>query len=418
MKQNTKDMYKSKIAEYLAMCDHVYRDVPAQYRYNVDKDRLYRLIFNVVFRNKKKRKGVKRGEGKGFNAAEYDVVESEWRAKFQVWHAEKARNPDSDVELPDPENPLGYEMVTTYRSVVRYIWDRQRALNGNAISDWNQINTSDVQSLIDIVKGRRKRIDRKNHAEKVTGEDSPFDNFDKVDAIQAYLWNEGESGTCARSVHCSMRNRQSLLGNVAAILRNESQTQADLSDVRVFKVQRKSDPVDHDPITVRLMKLGQGKTVKSEGVSQYGRFTRHKCPFMCPMGAEGFSLMYRFEVNNEFVYHPNADNPWADFPNMRTNAEWFDIKILTELGGDNTVEMSQRTFRDKMKKVFKKLGINSNHYGHFGRVVGPLLCEFHELHPELIKILGKLFFVFFCIHGPNPASSCLTRCCRVHRELG
>lgn len=408
MKKNTREMYCSKIPEYVGMCDHVYADVPEQFRYNVDKDRLYRLIFFVVFRNKKQRKGVKRGAGKGFNATEYDLIEREWRAKFQAWHAAKTRDPDSTVALPDPDNPIGYEMVTTYRSVVRWIWERQRALNANNISDWNQINTPDVQSLIDIVKGRRKRIDKHNHAEKVTGEDSPFDNYDKVDSVQEYFWMEGEAGTCSRTVFCAMRNRYSILANTAGILRNESQTKADLSDVRVFKVKRQSDPIDHDPIMVRMMKLGEGKTVQSEGSSQYGRLTRNKCVFQCPIGAEAAYLFYRFDVNNEFVY--NADNPvnpfTEKFPNMRNNKEWFDIKILTELGGDNTAEMSQRSFTDKLKIVFKELGINSNHFGHFGRVVGPLICEFHELDPNIIKILGK--YALLLHQKQATIMSCLT----------
>jgi hypothetical protein len=78
MKETTKKMYTSKMAEYYGMCDHVYPDVPQLYRYNVDSDHLYRLIFNVVFRNKKQRKGVKRGQKTGFNAVEYDAVEKEW----------------------------------------------------------------------------------------------------------------------------------------------------------------------------------------------------------------------------------------------------------------------------------------------------------------------------------------------------
>jgi hypothetical protein len=111
MKKNTREMYSSKIPEYVGMCDHVYADVPEQLRYNVDKDRLYQLIFFVVFCNKKQRKGVKCGAGKGFNATEYDHIESERRAKFQAWHAAKTRDPDCTVALPDPENPLGYEMA-------------------------------------------------------------------------------------------------------------------------------------------------------------------------------------------------------------------------------------------------------------------------------------------------------------------
>ena len=92
-----------------------------------------------------------------------------------------------------------------------------------------------------------------------------------------------------------------------------------------------------------MMKLGEGKTVQVEGSSQFGRLTRNKCPFQCPVGAEALYLLYCFEVNNEFVYNPDDVNPFSEFPDMRKNEAWFDIKILTELGGDNMAEMSQRT---------------------------------------------------------------------------
>jgi hypothetical protein len=55
-------MYTSKIAEYYGVCDHVYADAPQQYRYNVDSDHLYHLIFIDVFHNKKQRKGVKQSQ--------------------------------------------------------------------------------------------------------------------------------------------------------------------------------------------------------------------------------------------------------------------------------------------------------------------------------------------------------------------
>ena len=40
--------------------------------------------------------------------------------------------------------------------------------------------------------------------------------------------------------------------------------------------------------------------------------------------------------------------------------------------------------------MFKELGIYSNHYGHFGRCTGPVMAEFMELDPELIKNLGEI----------------------------
>ena len=172
--------------------------------------------------------------------------------------------------------------------------------------------------------------------------------------------------------------------NFAAILRNESITLSELSDCRHFLVQRKED---HDPMLVFLLIIGTGKTIKSDAPSQYGRATRHKDVFQCAVGALGFYLLERFEVNGEFSH--------TNMPDWRDNKAWFDIKVLVEQGKDTRKVMTQRPFQKSIDKIFEELGISTNHQGHFGRVTAPVYAEFKELPPDMIKILGKSFCLLF-----------------------
>jgi hypothetical protein len=141
-------------------------------------------------------------------------------------------------------------------------------------------------------------------------------------------------------------------------------------------------------MVVFLLTIGTGKTIKSDAPSQYGRATRHMDVFQCSIGAFGFFLLQRFEVNGEFVAGGNL-------PDFRENKNWFDMKLLCEFGGDTTKMMTQRSFQKSVKDIFTSLGIFSNHHGHFGRVTGPIYAEFKELPPDMIKILGKCLFLVF-----------------------
>ena len=86
---------------------------------------------------------------------------------------------------------------------------------------------------------------------------------------------------------------------------------------------------------VKLMKIATGKTVESDGPSQYGRATRHKDVFQCPIGAEAVYLFFHFDCTREWFMESNLSD--YCFPDMHFNKAWFDIKLLVEHGTkDNT----------------------------------------------------------------------------------
>jgi hypothetical protein len=231
-----------------------------------------------------------------------------------------------------------------------------------------------------IAKGRKKRIKKKNYAEKVEAETSPFHSYNQIGEVEFAFWLQGCTAGATvspRKTFCSLRNRFNFLMNFTAVLRNESITLAELSDCRHFFVQRREDI---DPMIIFLLCIGTGKTIKSDSPPQYGRATRHMDVFQCSISALGFYLLHRFDVNGE----------WTNPPDFRENSSWFDVKMLTDFGGESTKTMGQRPFQQAVKDVFGELGICANHHGHFGRVAGPIYLEFKELSPELIKVLGKL----------------------------
>ena len=167
--------------------------------------------------------------------------------------------------------------------------------------------------------------------------------------------------------------------NYASILRAETLHIAELSDLRVFPIKCRQD---HDKMEIVLMQMFTGKTVKKDSPSQFARATRHHDVFCCPLGALALYLAYRFQQNSEF-------DPTGRFPDFLINEEWFDIKVLVELGADSEEGINQQAFRRDLGKVFKKLGIISNHVTHSCRHTAPTHCEFKELSPEFVKQLGK-----------------------------
>jgi hypothetical protein len=126
---------------------------------------------------------------------------------------------------------------------------------------------------------------------------------------------------------------------------------------------------------------------------------RHKDVRRCAYGAFGFYLLFRF--------HRSGEMEDEHRPNFAENRCWFDIKILSDgERGHNTKELQRRTYTDRIKSILKELKIMSSHFGHWGRVSGPVELEFEEVPPELIRILGKLLvgccvcFVFTFSHLP------------------
>lgn len=128
--------------------------------------------------------------------------------------------------------------------------------------------------------------------------------------------------------------------------------------------------------------LGPGKTNK--GRTLYGRATRHKDVCLCPIGSLSFYLSYRFSVTSEFQQPDFQLEDWLE------NARWFDVKLLTNVYGDDFKKpMGNTGYGPAMKSVLNQLNIPSAHKVHFGRNLGPKILEMLEEESEAIRKLGN-----------------------------
>ena len=122
---------------------------------------------------------------------------------------------------------------------------------------------------------------------------------------------------------------------------------------------------------------------------QFGRSMRYKDVRRCSVGAFGFYLLFRFFKSGEM------DD--CRRPNFGVNKAWYDIKILSDgTRTDTRKETQKRTYREPIRKVFKSLQMVASHFGHWGRVNGPVELEFEEVSPEYIRILGESLLLGDC----------------------
>ena len=243
---NTAMAYDPKNREYMAFCEHVYRGIPISSRYTVSTDKVFYFLFYHAFRNQYVRGGRSRSEEHGFSAADYDSVTTRW-AHYQ----DRFERGEIDG-IPDPEKPLQADAINTYKSILYNQWLDQVSNGANGLT-WDLIYTRKCKELVNLVKERKRRIKRKNYAEKVDGEFTPFTSMAQVGNIESAFWDHGK--TVRESVP-SLRNRYIFLQCYSGLLRHESMFFGELSDMLGIEYQRSRDS---DPFFILVMQIATGK---------------------------------------------------------------------------------------------------------------------------------------------------------------
>ena len=369
-RSNTKAAYDPKVEEYYQFCNHFAHHIPLAMRYTVTHEKLYAFLVYQAFREQRTRGGGKRRSDGTRPPAQFDPLEYE--QIFSTYCAIDLTK--EDVRIPDPENPVAYDCLNTYKSVVRKIWETQVTARANNIS-WDIIYDGKCKALMGMVKARKTRIERAKYAEKLNGEFTPFTTIDQVPEIEEWFWKAGK--TSSRSALTGLRNRFAFLQCYAGILRHESLFLGELSDLLGIVVPRAHE----DPLFISILQLEQGKTVAAGGNRQFGRALRHKDVSLCPVGAQAMYLFQRFRISGEMEDGRR--------PNFTNNSTWFRIKLMSDGTLDNTKELQKASYVNQIRKCFQELRIVANHFGHWGRVSGPVQLEFAEVEAELIRLLGN-----------------------------
>ena len=141
--ENTAAAYDPKAVEYEQFCNYQYAGSHVSSRYTVTTEKVFDFLFYQAFRDKYGRGGKKRGTGyHGFDPVDYTKVTTAYAA-----HMLEARRNPTTFDIPDPKDPVGYDLVHTYKAVLFNIWCEQAAEGANSTT-WELIYTARVKQLI------------------------------------------------------------------------------------------------------------------------------------------------------------------------------------------------------------------------------------------------------------------------------
>ena len=244
--QNTQKAYDPKNDEYVDFCNHAYSSHGISTRYTVTTEKLFLFLFYHAFREQYKRGGMNHGRAHGFSGSDYDYVQETWATYQSQFDA------GTLTEIPDPANPVGWDTINTYKAVVYNIWEEQASEGANSLS-WDLIFSRKCRLLCDLVKNRKRRVKRKQNAEKIDHEFAPFTSMGQVGNIELQFWLDGKT---PRSMLPALRNRFVFLMCYCGLLRHESLFLGELSDMLHVQYDREKD---WDPFFIMVMQIATGK---------------------------------------------------------------------------------------------------------------------------------------------------------------
>jgi hypothetical protein len=341
-KRNTQLAYDPKVEEFKLFCEYKYSTKP--FPHCVTEEKVFGFLYFQAYRDLRRR-------GPQFSFKEFDVAGYE-----RVMSGYKS------------SKPIEYDQLNQYLCSLLKLWRDQKDMGSNNVLK-EDLRSDRVERLLEVVKHRKKNIDKENFEEKLESDFIPFLQVERIPLIEQELFNR----------HCnaplfslgSLRDRFCFLLSTFGILRGESLFKADLSDLCDFIKANDGLHICH----VLVLRIAMGKTNGLKTL--YGRVMRHSNVFHCPIGGLAFYLFARFHILGETI----------DFS---TNNSWFNVKLLIESGTrDNTKAVSDQTYAKVMKKICEKLKISTKHFIHFGRGVGALKAELDELDSHYIKNLGN-----------------------------
>ena len=109
---------------------------------------------------------------------------------------------------------------------------------------------------------------------------------------------------------------------------------------------------------------------------------RFKDPLLCPVGALGLYLFYRFYFSGEME--------GMDRPDFTNNSSWFNIRLYTNGKiGNREKGVGSGVYGESISRVMKVMNVHSKHTAHLGRVLGPKFLEMNQFTQDDIRILGN-----------------------------
>lgn len=384
-KKNTVLAYNYKVSEFIGFCHSLYPPTSvADSVTTVNEEKLFGYLFYTSRRSVRNRGRQKACSSSTAHHPAGTFIRDEYNCIM-------------DASYTTPNDLVGYDVLNQTYSGILKLWKRQCDLGANNATK-DQLRSQRVLSLMDLVKKRKKRyviqrelhylmhayhsngifycllnrLARRGFQEKLKSGLSPYLLVEKIPTIEKWLWEHNSESTIFSL--SSIRDRFVFLLSTHAILRGESVFLSDLSDYCDLVV----DQAGCSECQILVLQVDTGKTNGLKTL--YGRVMRHKNVDLCPIGAFAFMLLGRFEHTNE------VDTTY----NFLDNKSWFGVKALIDYRkNDLYVSVKDQSYAKTIKACCKDIQINSQHFVHIGRSIGPIIAEIAEMEGDAIANLGN-----------------------------
>jgi hypothetical protein len=317
-----------------------------------------------------------------------------------------------EVELD--EQVLKWTSVRSYITAITDLYNAQKARNMNSNPSPRGNLTRD---LIKVLQRRDTAAAKENYADKAR--DTYLDGYSESQFKELCLavWKASSVGhVSAIQTSCYLRTLVDQLLGHYLLARGNDRRQGEISDLHTFEFPDEG-PTPCFPL---IMTMRSSKTNQFGRLETMGAF-RNKDPFICPLGAVGFYLLYRWDLTEEA------------FPDFSQRSRWYNIRLLlsTRLPGadadddddddnnnnvdnddDNNAATAAATATPAApptpKKqpastkplsynaqlywialVFRLIGLNSSKKTHLFRAIGAKLAELKGVSEDQISRVGR-----------------------------
>jgi hypothetical protein len=223
-----------------------------------------------------------------------------------------------------------------------------------------------ILGLINYQSKLRHRHNRANFREKGKGRVHSLKALEISRRVEEHLWhmmrNKAPHDLCVY-----LRHRFNFLTTCQSLKRNDSMHTVELSDIMLHSWKCEEEPHEYKVITLSNYSKARRDTGRPENMATL----RAKDPTRCQHAAMAFYFYVRFEITREYEAF--------DFTK---NESWYDNKLLVAVGNRNkgekdclTKAVSGKVYYSLLKGICQPLGVDFQHYEHFGRVYGVAQLE-------------------------------------------
>jgi Centromere DNA-binding protein complex CBF3 subunit, domain 2/Transcriptional activator of glycolytic enzymes len=295
----------------------------------------------------------------------------------------------ADVDLED--QILSWQSVRSYVTAINDLYNAQKARNMNSNPSPRATATRD---FIKTLQRRDTALAKQNYADK--GRDTYLDGYTETQLKELCiaLW-KAASGASGMTTACYLRTLLDQLLGHYLLARGADRRAGEISDLHTFEFPDEG----LTPCFPLIMTMRGSKTNQFGRLETIGAF-RNKDPFICPLNALAFYLLFRWDLTEE------------PFPDFTERSRWYNTRLLLSSRGSSgggrgggsghrgggrggssaagiTEQLSYSTQLEWTSKAFKLIRLNSGKKTHLPRPTVVKLAELKGVIESQITRAGR-----------------------------